>query len=139
MLLEEDEQSFSTGSIGECIEYMVRKNLFMEVCALAQSDHPHGMFSICLNFMIEIATKIKSMPIIHNDKVHRSLLQMTKCINGYIVNDIIDINDTDMKVEYVRSILEFTNMITGLGTNRDPEISRFFIEEASQYGKSRGT
>ena len=30
-------------------------------------------------------------------------------------------------------------MITELSTNRDPEISKFFIEEASQYGKCRGT
>lgn len=64
---------------------------------------------------------------------------MTKCINGYIVNDIIDINDADMKNSYVRAILDFTNMITELGTNRDPEISKFFIEEASQFGKCRGT
>ena len=81
--------------------------------------------------MVELSTKIRSMPIIHNDKVHRSLLQITKCINGYIVNDIIDVNDQEMKDQHVRAILEFTNMITELGTNRDPEISKFFIEEAS--------
>ena len=118
---------------------MVRKNIFMEVCALGQSDYPVGMFTICLDFMIEVSTQIKSMPIIHNDKVHRSLIQMTKCINGFIENDIIDINDPEMMNTYVRAILEFSNMITELGTNRDPEISRFFIDEASHNGKSRGT
>ena len=106
---------------------------------MGQSDCPIGMFPICLDFMIEVCTQIKSMPIIHNDKVHRSLLQMTRCINGFIENDIIDVNDPEMMSTYVRAILEFSNMIAELGTNRDAEISRFFIEEASQYGKSRGT
>lgn len=64
---------------------------------------------------------------------------MTRCINGFIENDIIDVNDPEMMSSYVRAILEFSNMIAELGTNRDAEISRFFIEEASQYGKSRGT
>ena len=84
-----------TGSIGECMEYTIRNNIFMEMVALAQSDHPQGMFTICLDFIIILAKKIKNMPLIHNDKVHRSLLQMTKCIHGYIKNDFIEINDAD--------------------------------------------
>ena len=44
-----------------------------------------------------------------------------------------------MKNMYVRTVLEFINMISELSTNKDPEISKFFIEEASQYGKTRGT
>lgn len=79
------------------------------------------------------------MPIIHNDKVHRSLLQMCKCIHGYIKNDIIDINDPDEKSMYVRTIIDFMDMITQLVLNRDSDISKFFIEEQSQYGRNNGT
>ena len=77
--------------------------------------------------------------MIHNDKVHRSLLQVTKCMNGFIKNDIIEINDPEESSLYVRTILEYLHMVTQLGINKDSEIARFFIEEASQYGKSRGT
>ena len=127
------------GSVGDCMEYTIRNNIPMEMVALAQSNNPSGMFTVCLDFIIQLATKIKSIPIIHNDKVHRSLLQMTRCIHGQIKNDICDINDHEMKNMYVRTVLEFTNMISELSTNKDAEISKFFIEEASQYGKTRGT
>lgn len=127
------------GSIGECMEYTIRNNVFMEMVALAQSDQPHGMFTICLDFMIVLAKKIRNMPLIHNDKVHRSLLQMAKCIHGYIKNDIIEINDPEERSMYVRTILDFVRMITDLVLDRDPEICKFFIEEQSQLQKTYGT
>ena len=111
----------------------------MEMVALAQSDHPQSMFTICLDFIIVLAKKIKNMPLIHNDKVHRSLLQMAKYIHGYIKNDIIEVNDTEERSMYVRTILDFIEMITELVLDRDPEISKFFIEEQSQYSKTSGT
>jgi len=46
----------------------------MEVVAFAQTDEPQGMFNICLDFISEMAGKIRSMPIVHNSKVHKSLL-----------------------------------------------------------------
>jgi hypothetical protein len=62
------------GSIGDCMEYTIRTNMIMEIVAFAQSDNPEGMFSACLDFIIDLARKIKSMPIIHNNKMHKSLL-----------------------------------------------------------------
>lgn len=50
---------------------------------------------ICLEFVIDLMYGIKSTPIIHNDKMHKSLLQVNKLIKGYIQNDMIDINDPD--------------------------------------------
>lgn len=64
---------------------------------------------------------------------------MSKCIHGYIKNDIIEINDQDERSMYVRTILDFVMMITDLVLDRDPEISRFFIEEQSQLQKTSGT
>ena len=54
---------------------------------------------------------------------------MAKCILGYIKNDIIEINDSEERSMYVRTILDFVEMITELVLDRDPEISKFFIEE----------
>jgi hypothetical protein len=56
------------------MEYAIRENIIMEAVTLAQTDQPQGMFSVCVDFIIGLATNIKSMPIIHNDKVHRSML-----------------------------------------------------------------
>jgi hypothetical protein len=56
------------------MEYAIRNNILMEIVTLAQQDIPPGIFVICLQVIIELATKIRSIPIIHNDKVHRSLL-----------------------------------------------------------------
>lgn len=86
-----------------------------------------------------MAMNIKSMPLIHNDKVHKSLLKMSKCIHMNIKENIIEINDPEQKSIYVRTILDFIRMITDLCVEKDPEISKFFIDEASQYGKTRGT
>ena len=86
-----------------------------------------------------LAKKIKNMPLIHNDKVHRSLLQMAKCIHGYIKNDFIEVNDADETNMQVRTCLDFIEMITYLVLDRDPEISKFFIEEQIQYQRSSGT
>ena len=110
ILLEEDNiliQNGQRGAIGECMEYCIRNNMFMEVIALAQSDHPEGMFIICLDFIIQLILEIKSMPIIHNDKMHKSLIQMTKFINQYLSNDIIEVNDPQECNLRVRVILDF--------------------------------
>jgi hypothetical protein len=64
---------------------------------------------------------------------------MTKFIHGYIKNDIKNVNDPEQICSYVRTILEFLNLVTELGLNVDPEMAKFFIEEASVFGKSRGT
>ena len=121
------------------MEFAIREHIIIEVVTLAQTDQPEGMFMVCLDFIISLATNIKSMPIIHNDRVHRSLLQLAKCIQHSIKNDIYDINDPDELNQYSRSILDFMRLITDLACNRDPETARFFIEEASQYGRARGT
>lgn len=121
------------------MEYCIRNNMFMEVIALAQSDHPEGMFIVCLDFIIQLILEIRSMPIIHNDKMHKSLIQMTKFINQYLANDIIEVNDPHECNLRIRVILDFLQMITDLSLERSPEIAKFFIEEASSFGKSRGT
>lgn len=58
-------------------------------------------------------------------------MQMTKFIHGYVSNDILEINDKDESNMYVRTILEYLKTITDMSLNRDPEISKFFIDEAS--------
>jgi len=78
------------------MEFAIANNIFMEVIALAQSDHPMGMFVVCLNFIIDLAQGIRSMPIIHNDKMHKSLLQVNKLILSYIKNDMVEVNDPEM-------------------------------------------
>lgn len=73
------------------------------------------------------------------DKVHKSLFQICKCIHSYIREDFIDINDPEADNNKVKIILSFLETITNLSINKDQEISKFFIEESTQYGKFRGT
>lgn len=94
---------------------------------------------VCMNFVTELANSIVSMPIIHSDKMHKSLLQLSKLILEDIKNDHIEVNDPRQVSEIVRAILEFFQMITKHSVEKNPEIAKFFIEEASTYGKSRGT
>lgn len=89
------------------------------------------MFVISLDFMIEMAYNIKSMPIMHNNKMHKALLQVNKLIYSYIKNDLMDINDSEMRNESVRIIIDLMKMQTFLTLNRNSEISKFFIEEVS--------
>ncbi len=100
------------GSIGDCMEFAIRKNIFMEFATLAYSDMPPGMFTNCLEVIIELATKIKSIPLIHNDKVHRSLFKVCKCIHSYIKEDIFDINDAEGNSKKIDCIFSFLEMIT---------------------------
>ena len=56
-----------------------------------------------------------------------------KFMGDYIQNDMIDINEraNDLNsIAYIRSILDFIEMITDLSLNVDPEISKFFLEDS---------
>ena len=48
-------------------------------------------------------------------------------------------NDSEERSMYIRTILDFIEMITELVVDRDPEIARFFIEEQIQYQRTYGT
>ena len=100
----------------------MRSNMFMEIIALAQSNHPDGMFVICLEMIIELIYKIKCMPIIHNNNMHKSLLQMTRFIYSYLQSDIIEVNDPNEMNMSCRVILDFLRIITYLGLDVNPEI-----------------
>lgn len=79
------------------------------------------------------------MPLIHNSQVHKSLLRIFSCVLVSLRNDVIDINDSAEMNLQVGTILELLEAVTQLSLNRDPEISKFFIEEVNQKGKTRGT
>ena len=111
--------------------FALSENLFIEIIAMAQSDHPSGMFVVCLNMIIELALGIKSMPIIHNDKMHKSLLKVNQLILSHIKENIIEINDPDQKDQKIRTILDFLKMLTDLSLDTNSDISKFFINEAS--------
>jgi hypothetical protein len=78
------------------MEYAISNDMFLKIIALAQSDYPQGMFVLCLDFIIDLIYNIKSTPIVHNDKMHKSLLQVNNLIRSYIINDMIDVNDPNM-------------------------------------------
>lgn len=132
MLLEEDRQmEGQQGSIGECMEFTISNSVFLEMEALAQSNQPNGMFTICLQFLLDLVTCIKSMPLIHNGNVHRTLLRICNCIYVSLKNDVYDVNDANEVNLQIGTILDFMETITQLSLNKDPEISKFFIEEST--------
>lgn len=94
ILIEEDKtQRKEPGSIGDCLEYMIRHNVFMDITSLAQLDNPKGLFPMCMTFVMEMLQEIKAMALIHNDKVHRSLTQISRNLHSQLKNDIVDINE----------------------------------------------
>jgi hypothetical protein len=53
ILIEEDDLlAGQIGSVGDCMEFTIRNNIPMEMVALAQSNNPNGMFTVCLDFII---------------------------------------------------------------------------------------
>lgn len=49
ILIDEDiKLGGQQGQIGECMEFCIRENVFMEILAFAQVDNPIGMFNICI-------------------------------------------------------------------------------------------
>lgn len=127
------------GSIGECMEFTISNSVFLEMESLAQSNQPQGMFSVGLQFLLDLVTGIRTMPLIHNGNMHRSLLRICNCVFISLKNDVWDINDKKGTSTHVDSILEFMETMTQLSLNKDPEISKFFIEESTQKGRFRGT
>lgn len=53
------------------------------------------MFEVCIDFMVDLLYNIKSTPIIHNDKMHKSLLQVNRLIRDKMKNDMIEVNDPE--------------------------------------------
>lgn len=56
------------------MEYIIRNEVINEMVLIAQEDTPEGMFGVCLEFVIEIVMKIKNLSLIHNNRLHKSLL-----------------------------------------------------------------
>lgn len=80
------------GGIGDCIEFVIRKNVIVDLVSFAQSDHPKGMFDLCVELVTKLCGTIRSFHLMHNDRVHRHLLQLTKFICDNISNDLMEVN-----------------------------------------------
>ena len=58
-----------------------------------------------------------------------------KFIGDYIHNDMIEVNEIPLdsnSIAYIRSILDFIEMISDISLNVDPEITKFFLEDSIQ-------
>jgi hypothetical protein len=138
VLLEEDREILKEpgeGGIGDCIEFAMRKNFVVDLVSFAQSDHPKGMFELCVDFLTCVCGKVRSLQIMHNDRVHRQLLQLVKFLSDSISNDIIEVNSSSFDVESKRRVsvlLDFVNMVISTALNSDRELTKFFIEETSK-------
>ena len=140
LLLEEDEALVGQpGSIGDRMEFFISNQIFIEMEALAQSNQPEGMFSLAIGFLIQVVCKVRAMPLIHNSQVHKTMLRIFSCILVSLRSDVIDVNDSAEMNLQVGTVLSLLEAVTQLSLNRDPEISKFFIEEVNQAGKTRGT
>lgn len=50
-ILEEDQNNRESKTIGECLEYTLKKGIIMELVAFGKSDKPEGLFVVCLKFI----------------------------------------------------------------------------------------
>lgn len=51
-------------TIGECLEYLIRKHLIELLCAYAMTDNPPGFFGFTLNIIAELFQSITSTSIL---------------------------------------------------------------------------
>jgi hypothetical protein len=47
-------------TVGECLEYILKHGILMELVAFGKSDKPHGLFEISLKFINYILIDIQA-------------------------------------------------------------------------------
>lgn len=113
--------------------------MFVDLVSFAQSDHPEGMFELCVTFITNLCQRVRSLNLMHNSRVHRHLLQLMKFITDNVSNDLIEVTfrEFDLKSRRkVKIILRYVEMVVCTALNKDPELIKFFVEEISRTSSS---
>jgi hypothetical protein len=50
-ILDEDAEMRKTKTVGECLEYILKHSILMELVAFGKSDRPQGLFEMVLKFI----------------------------------------------------------------------------------------
>jgi len=64
-ILDEDQIMRETKTVGECLEYVLRHGILMELVAFGKSDRPNGLFDIVLKFINYIIFDIQATPLLN--------------------------------------------------------------------------
>lgn len=52
-------------TVGECLEYVLKHGILMELVAFGKSDRPQGLFEIVLKFINFIIVDIQATPLLN--------------------------------------------------------------------------
>jgi hypothetical protein len=52
-------------TVGECLEYILKHGILMELVAFGKSDRPHGLFDISLKFINYVLIDIQAIPLLN--------------------------------------------------------------------------
>lgn len=74
LILEEDEYNRENMTIGDCLEYVLKKGILLEIVAYGKSDMPQGLFVIVLKFLTFLLFDIQSTNIINYQEVHHAIM-----------------------------------------------------------------
>eukprot|EP00351_Strombidinopsis_sp_SopsisLIS2011_P000391 CAMPEP_0116871656 /NCGR_PEP_ID=MMETSP0463-20121206/2120_1 /TAXON_ID=181622 /ORGANISM="Strombidinopsis sp, Strain SopsisLIS2011" /LENGTH=101 /DNA_ID=CAMNT_0004510523 /DNA_START=414 /DNA_END=719 /DNA_ORIENTATION=+ len=70
-----DENSSDNG-IGDCVEFLLKENMIMVLCGLANNDKPHGLLVVVLRFMRYIMQDFKNVEILNYRLHHMALMKL---------------------------------------------------------------
>ena len=136
ILLKEDqnilllENKTQLQNIGECMEYALNHKVFADLVQFSKDNTPKDMFIICIEFLTTLCRSIKAVPLMHNNRVHAQLVKALQQMGNLIRSNDGKVRDEKGNIEelYVKTILEFVEMITDHALDKDREIVKFYAQ-----------
>lgn len=83
-----------------------------------------------IEFVSKLIINVKSINLIHNQRIHQHLKSLTILILNIVKRGEINVSEYDAKqLGVIRTILSFLQLIISTSINYDKEITKFFIDE----------
>ncbi len=81
-----------TKTIGECLEYILKHSILMELVAFGKSDRPQGLFEMVLKFINFIIFDIQATPLLNQQHVYPAIMQLLVHIEYSLKNNMLIIS-----------------------------------------------
>jgi hypothetical protein len=66
IVLTEDHKNRESKTPGECLEFVIKEGIIMDLCAYGKTDNPVGLLVLCIKFLKYIILDIRSFQIINH-------------------------------------------------------------------------
>lgn len=74
LVTAEDQRNRESRTIGDCLEFVLKEGVLMELCAYGQTDKPEGLLILCLKFISFVILDIRAVSVLSHREVHIALL-----------------------------------------------------------------